>query len=247
MRNKFSCVIAVVLAFGSFLSVGMANANSKDFLQLAKKEFDQAKYEKAIAYLNQELALRLKKYGEIHIDTAHVYNNIATALFKKRELNKAIEFYQKVVKILKQIDSKHPKLSETYLSIALVFKQKGDRLKSREMALLAIKTAENSMGENSSLAMYVKKHAGNILGEEKKGETLSLLRSDANKLCAAFNPKVDIMKVTAYLANNLQTKSVKHILDAAIVSGNSKGVRSEVERLIQKTWGCKYVQVKQVK
>ena len=78
-------------------------------------------------YYQKALAIRKKKLGDGHPDTATSYNNIGLVYSDMGENEKAIEFYKDALKIKKsKLGNTHPDIATIYNNIRLAYEKMGD-------------------------------------------------------------------------------------------------------------------------
>ncbi len=79
------------------------------------------------------MEIRLKVLGPEHPRVANVYNNLGLAYRHKEDYDKAVEYYNKALKIyLKILGPEHPYVATVYGNLAEVYEKKGNKKKAEE-------------------------------------------------------------------------------------------------------------------
>ena len=117
--------------------------------------------DKAIGYLEQAILLDQ--------DFSAAYNNLGLAYDSKGDYDKAIEYYQKSLKIgLKKLGSEHPDVATSYNNLGKAYESKGDYGKAIEYCQKALKIDLKKLGpehpkvagDYNSLGLIYKRRGG---------------------------------------------------------------------------------------
>lgn len=94
---------------------------------------EMGEYEKALEYLQKNLAIRQKVSGEAHPDVARTYKTIGCAYRAKGEYDKALEYGKRSLAIRQKVSGEeHPDVAASLNMIGVVFCEKGEHTKVLE-------------------------------------------------------------------------------------------------------------------
>ena len=114
----------------------------------AERLAGQFRYRDALAFLRSAVAIREKKLGKKHPDTANTYSKIADIYDSLGDYTKALEWYEKALVICeKSLGYEHPSTAATYNNIALVYYCQGDYTKALEWYGKALEIYEKVLGK----------------------------------------------------------------------------------------------------
>ncbi len=107
-----------------------SDPKSKDFYRfynnagmLYRKQGD---YDKALAYAEKALSIKLMHYKETHPSVPKYYSNIGLAYEAKGDLKKALEYFEKTVELEEvSLGSDHPETAAHYSDIANLYAKEG--------------------------------------------------------------------------------------------------------------------------
>ncbi|EGD76385.1 tetratricopeptide protein [Salpingoeca rosetta] len=182
---------------------------------LVLNEFGE--HDRAIAYYEAALAIRLRTEGEKGENVAALYNNLGEAYRHKGECDKAVAFYEKDLAItVETLGEKHPSTATTYNGLGTAYGDKGDYDRAIECF-------------EKALAIYVE-----MLGEKHPSTA-----STYNNLGSAYYSKGDYDKAIAFyekdLAITVETLGEKHpgTADSYLGLGVAYYSKSENDEAIQ--------------
>jgi tetratricopeptide (TPR) repeat protein len=187
-----------------------------------EKQF--ANYDKALAYYEACLKIRLKTSNTENLLIADSYNNIGKVWFSKGEYDKALENYEKGFAIKSKIlGIDHIRLSESYGNIGSLWYKKEDyektvyyyekslniRLKNQGEEHSSVATSYNNLGmtwfkrENTDLAMqYLEKALAIRL--KTMGDENPLVAHHYNNIGQTWNKKGNYDKAIIYYMKSVQ-------------------------------------------
>ncbi|EGD81090.1 tetratricopeptide protein [Salpingoeca rosetta] len=109
---------------------------------------DFGEHDRAIAYFETALAIRLRTEGEKGGNVAVLYNNLGNAYFSKGAYDRAIHYYDKALAIkVETLGEKHPSTAETYNNLGNAYARKGDYDKAIELYEKALAIKVETLGE----------------------------------------------------------------------------------------------------
>ena len=111
-------------------------------------------YTLAMRYLQKALEIAEGSDTVDELETARLYNNIATIYYNMGDLPKALEYSLKALAVSeKLLGTEHPNTATTYNNIALIYQDMGDYDRALEYSLKALAVREEMLGtEHSSTA-----------------------------------------------------------------------------------------------
>ena len=138
-----------------------------------KEDLISASYQKALAYMEKIEYHKAKKEFEENIppgikDT-DILHDYATMHYTLGEYDKAIEFYNKALKIyLATLGENHPSTASTYNNLGLAWSDKGEYDKAIEFYNKALKITLATLGENHPHTKIVKNNIEELKEKLKK-------------------------------------------------------------------------------
>ncbi len=108
------------------------------YLLLGKYFEENSTFDKALKYFNRALAIRNKKFGNVHNMTAGCHFSLGNTYIHKGEYNKAITYLRNSLEILLKIGEMNSFLANNYNSLGLVYSYKkeiDEAIRFYEMAL----------------------------------------------------------------------------------------------------------------
>ena len=107
-----------------------------------------AKYNKALDYYQQSLAIRKQAFGEFHPDVATSYNNIGLVYDAQGDYARALEYYQQSLTIKKQLlGESHPDVATSYNNIGGIYNAQGDYARALEYLQQALNINKQFLGQ----------------------------------------------------------------------------------------------------
>lgn len=144
--------------------VELRNATEKDFaidetrkLIFAANSFWRAgKYDEALPFAEQALAIRVKELGAEHLDVSQALFVLANIYSDKGDYDKAGSFYQRALEIREKILGKdHLAVSAILNNFGLLYKDKGDYVKAESLLLRVLEIREKTLEPNHLLIASV--------------------------------------------------------------------------------------------
>ena len=114
-----------------------------DYLKmLSRIALVMAKNDLSVYYAQEVIAI-----ADNELDKSFGYNNLGVAYGNKGDYDRAIEYYQKALKIdLKKLDPEHPEVAIRYNNLGLAYGNKGDYDRAIEYYQKALKIALKKLG-----------------------------------------------------------------------------------------------------
>jgi CHAT domain-containing protein/Tfp pilus assembly protein PilF len=121
----------------------VANKYSKDGSYYAST----GDYDKAIAYYDSSLVIRIQLLGKEHPKIAALFNNLGIVCWSKGDYDEALEFHEKALKIrLKILGTNHTDVAITYSNMGNIYFSKGYYNKALELYEKALAIRLKSLG-----------------------------------------------------------------------------------------------------
>ncbi|CAF0895713.1 unnamed protein product [Adineta steineri] len=119
------------------------------YQQLGSIKANQGKYQEALTFYEQSLAIYQKKFPSNHPDLAISHNNIGLVHVAMGDYPKALSYYEKALEIKQQsLPSNHPSLASSYNNIGMVHDEMGDYPKALSYYEKALEIQQQSLPPN---------------------------------------------------------------------------------------------------
>ncbi|CAF0819431.1 unnamed protein product [Adineta steineri] len=119
------------------------------YQQLGSITKDQGKYQEALTFYEQSLAIYQKTFPSNHPDLAISHNNIGLVHVAMGDYPKALSYYEKALEIKQQsLPSNHPSLASSYNNIGMVHDEMGDYPKALSYYEKALENWKQSLPPN---------------------------------------------------------------------------------------------------
>ena len=148
--------------------------------------------DKAINFLNEALDLGLGLFGEKHSSVATSYNNLGSAYHAKGDLDKAIDYFNKALKIWLDL-KRHPDVATSYNNLGSAYRAKGDPNKAINYYYKALAVNEALYNETNDIIYYMQMAEKNLVlanlykekGKDK--EAINYLCQGAEMIAETFH------------------------------------------------------------
>ena len=142
----------LLLAHDAEVMIGVAGGNDRVLAQLRNRQgilyAKNGKYDTALGYFSQALAIQKKVLGPTHPDVALSLMNIGAIYFKKSDFDNALGNYRKSIGILeKTLGPEHPNMAPPMINMSDVFQKLGELDKALEYAQKALHISRKALGE----------------------------------------------------------------------------------------------------
>ncbi|CAF0906927.1 unnamed protein product [Adineta steineri] len=119
--------------------------------QLGLLKGSQGKYEEALTFYEQSLAIYQKHFPANHSDLAGSYNNIGLLHYNMGDYPKALSYYEKALEIDQQsLPPNHPDLAMSFGHMGNVYSKMGQHSKALSFCQRAVDIAQQSLPSNHS-------------------------------------------------------------------------------------------------
>ncbi|EGD80395.1 tetratricopeptide TPR_2 repeat protein [Salpingoeca rosetta] len=220
-------------------------------------------HDRAIAYYETTLTIRLRTEGENGKNVAALYNNIGNAYDSKGEYDRAIHYYEKALAVfVETLGEKHLSTASTYSNLGIAYRNKGDYDNAVAFYEKALAVFVETLGEkhpstastygNLGNAYYSKSEYDKAIAFYEKalaitvetlGEKHPSTADTYNNLGTVYASKGEYDKAIAFyekaLAITVETLGEKHPSTAASygslgIAYNSKGDYDKAIQLYEK-------------
>jgi CHAT domain-containing protein/Tfp pilus assembly protein PilF len=182
-----------------------------DYYNKGKKSHSKRDYPAATEYWKKELDLKKNYYGEKHFETSRTYHNIGTAFYEQYLHKKAIQYYEKALKIRLELlpNSKEENLAEltkkTYKQLIKSYNAEGDYDKATLLFEDCLNSLKITAKDAPELLVYLAQAY-----EKKEGNLIDRSIEIYKEAIAIFQEKNNVRKTakTLYdLGNVLESKN----------------------------------------
>ncbi len=190
---------------------------SDAYAKLGQFQRDLGNFQEAEAYLRKSLSLSLDIVGEIHSQSAHRMNQLASSLIQNKKYDEALKHAENGLRIRKKIHKKdHLEVGASYGIISRIYSQKGELEKAIQYREQSTNLVTRMMGEEHVYALASSLSLTKLLIKNKQveaAETLLLKTLEiARKTGHLNNPKMsDILVLLGNMSlkhnNYFETKS----------------------------------------
>jgi len=127
------------------------------------------KYTEAIKYHRDALEIRLKLFGELHLDTAMSYNNIGSVYDHLAKHTDALQYFEKTLEIYRRVlGEEHPDTAISYHNIGYSYGEIGKHREALQNKEKALEIYRNVMGEQHPDTADAYNNIGSTLGDMGK-------------------------------------------------------------------------------